>query len=193
MAAICASVPRSADLPRGAGRLFPERSALLLRRTAGCVQQVLRKHRLSFDEQTVATLSFGKNFDSVKEFRHAHCGGEELARLLLRHHSTTRARAMLHELRDHIRVETSIRWHLSSSGFRDRGSGPWRNLQINAAQAAKRRWMISPRFSDLGSVLAKAASSNSRASVHERPLRAARNAQTALRIFRQSANRDASP
>src|SRR5579862_8908650 len=42
-------------------------------------RKVLHKHRLSFQEQTVATLSFGKNFDSVKNFRHGHRGGEEFS------------------------------------------------------------------------------------------------------------------
>ena len=39
--------------------------------------KILSEHNLSFGSQTVAPLTPGKDFDSVKNLRHGHGGGEE--------------------------------------------------------------------------------------------------------------------
>src|SRR3981189_1090574 len=106
-------------------------------------REVFRKHPFGCNQQAVAPLTFGEQFDSVKNFRLRDRGGKEVCqRLLGDPYHDSGGRFRLHEFRKHIRIEDD---HSSNPGVSRTASRCGKEILIPPNDANRRR-IASARF-----------------------------------------------
>jgi hypothetical protein len=141
-------------------------------------REVFRKHPFRCSQQGVAPLTFGEQFNSVKDFRLGDRGRKEVCRRLLGdpgHHLGGRLGP--HELRQHIRIEDD---HASNPGAWRTASRCGKESSIPPNEANLRR-IDSAKFPLVREELVKAERKISRASSSiERPWWAARTLKRVL-------------
>ena len=100
-------------------------------------REVFRKHPFRCSQQAVAPLTFGEQFDSVKDFRLGDRGRKEVCQRLLGdpyHDSGGRFRP--HEFRQHIRIQND---HSSNPGALRTASRCGKQISIPPNDANRRR------------------------------------------------------
>ena len=141
-------------------------------------REVFRKHPFRCSQQGVAPLTFGEQFNSVKDFRLRDRGRKEVCRLLLGDPGhDLGGRLGPHELRQHIRIEDD---HASNPGAWRTASRCGKESSIPPSEANLRR-IDSAKFPLVREELVKAERKISRASSSiERPWWAARTLKRVL-------------
>src|ERR1700719_723016 len=141
-------------------------------------REVFRQHPFRCSQQAVAALTFGEQFDSVKDFRLRDRGRKEVCqRLLGDPYRDSGRRFRPHEFRYHIRIEDD---HSSNPGPLRTASRCGKEILIPPNDANRRR-IASARFPLVGEEGVKAERKISRASSSiERPWWAARTRKRVL-------------
>src|ERR1035437_298251 len=126
---------RSAERTAASGNLG-EHSRCLALKSEDATRQILGKHSFRRCQQPLATLAFGEQLNSIKDFRLGYGRGKEFRCSLFRnpYHNPSRGLGS-HQLGDHIRVEDD----------HSPNPGAWRiasrrgNSSSSPPNAAKRR------------------------------------------------------
>src|SRR6266481_3213892 len=141
-------------------------------------REVFRKHPFRCSQQAVAPLTFGEQFDSVKDFRLRDRGRKEVCqRLLGDPYRDSGGRFRPHEFRQHIRIEDD---HSPNPGALRTASRRGKEILIPPNDANRRR-IASARFPLVREEVVKAERKISRASSSiERPWWAARTRKRVL-------------